>query len=105
LVAPHDPKPLLAQAQERYEGPVTVEYLVSGPQEWVLRLTAPPEARPRSTGAGTHGRGTAVGGARALPEAPQTDQLRGPVPVAPGVRSCQPSRSSPLIERRSPGAG
>jgi len=39
LVAPHDPKPLLAQAQERYDGPVTVEYLVSGPQEWVLRLT------------------------------------------------------------------
>lgn len=39
LVAPHDPKPLLAQAQERYDGPVTVEYLTRGPEEWVLRLT------------------------------------------------------------------
>ena len=39
LVAPHDPKPLLAQAQARYEAGVDIEYLVSGPDEWVLRLT------------------------------------------------------------------
>ncbi|MGO1285370.1 MAG: DUF2249 domain-containing protein [Brachybacterium sp.] len=39
LVAPHDPKPLLAQAEERYDGDIDVKYLVSGPEEWVLRLT------------------------------------------------------------------
>lgn len=39
LVAPHDPKPLLAQAQARYEAGVDIDYLVSGPDEWVLRLT------------------------------------------------------------------
>jgi len=39
LVAPHDPKPLLAQAQARYDAGVDIDYLVSGPDEWVLRLT------------------------------------------------------------------
>lgn len=39
LVAPHDPKPLLAQAEERYAGAIDVSYLVRGPEEWVLRLT------------------------------------------------------------------
>ena len=37
LVAPHDPKPLLAQLAER--GPVTVTYLAEGPDAWRLRLT------------------------------------------------------------------
>lgn len=39
LVAPHDPKPLLAQARARYDAGIDVDYLVSGPEEWVLRLT------------------------------------------------------------------
>jgi uncharacterized protein (DUF2249 family) len=38
LVAPHDPKPLLAQIAER-EGPVTVTYLDEGPEAWRLRIT------------------------------------------------------------------
>jgi uncharacterized protein (DUF2249 family) len=38
LVAPHDPKPLLAQIVER-EGPVTVTYLDQGPEAWRLRIT------------------------------------------------------------------
>ena len=38
LVAPHDPKPLLAQIADR-EGPVTVTYLDEGPDAWRLRLT------------------------------------------------------------------
>lgn len=37
LVAPHDPKPLLAQLAER--GPVTVTYLDEGPDAWRLKLT------------------------------------------------------------------
>ena len=37
LVAPHDPKPLLAQIAER--DPVQVTYLDEGPQAWTLRLT------------------------------------------------------------------
>lgn len=39
LVAPHDPKPLLAQIAEREQGAVSVDYLVSGPEAWTLRLT------------------------------------------------------------------
>lgn len=39
LVAPHDPKPLLAQIAEREQGAVDVEYLQSGPEAWTLRLT------------------------------------------------------------------
>ena len=38
LVAPHDPKPLLAQIADR-EGPVTVTYLDEGPDAWRLRIT------------------------------------------------------------------
>ena len=37
LVAPHDPKPLLAQIADR--DPVQVTYLEEGPQAWTLRLT------------------------------------------------------------------
>ncbi|HLS62412.1 MAG TPA: DUF2249 domain-containing protein [Ruania sp.] len=37
LIAPHDPKPLLAQIADR--DPVQVTYLQSGPQAWTLRLT------------------------------------------------------------------
>lgn len=37
LVAPHDPKPLLAQIAE--SDPVEVTYLQEGPQAWTLRLT------------------------------------------------------------------
>ena len=39
LVAPHDPLPLLAQAQARYDGTLGVEYLQRGPDAWRLRLT------------------------------------------------------------------
>lgn len=39
LVAPHDPKPLLAQIAEREQGAIDVEYLVPGPEAWTLRLT------------------------------------------------------------------
>ena len=44
LVAPHDPVPLLAQAQDRYDGALAIEYLQRGPTEWRLRLvrTTPP---------------------------------------------------------------
>jgi uncharacterized protein (DUF2249 family) len=37
IVAPHDPKPLLAQLAE--QGPLTVTYLDEGPEAWRLRLT------------------------------------------------------------------
>ncbi len=39
LVAPHDPKPLLAQIAEREGDAVEVTYLVPGPDAWTLRLT------------------------------------------------------------------
>ena len=39
LVAPHDPKPLLAQIEEREGGTIEVDYLVCGPHAWTLRLT------------------------------------------------------------------
>ncbi|HMM94982.1 DUF2249 domain-containing protein [Phycicoccus sp.] len=38
LVAPHDPKPLLAQLADR-ESPITVTYLDEGPEAWRLRIT------------------------------------------------------------------
>jgi uncharacterized protein (DUF2249 family) len=38
LVAPHDPLPLLAQAQERYGDAYVVEYIERGPAEWRLRF-------------------------------------------------------------------
>ncbi len=37
IVAPHDPKPLLAQLAE--QGAVTVTYLDEGPDAWRLKLT------------------------------------------------------------------
>ena len=44
VIAPHDPVPLLAQAQDRYDGALAIEYLQRGPTEWRLRLvrTTPP---------------------------------------------------------------
>ena len=39
LVAPHDPKPLLAQIAERERGTISVTYLDEGPDAWRLRLT------------------------------------------------------------------
>ncbi|PFG40192.1 uncharacterized protein (DUF2249 family) [Georgenia soli] len=39
LVAPHDPKPLLAQIEQREPGAFDVRYLQSGPEAWTLRLT------------------------------------------------------------------
>jgi uncharacterized protein (DUF2249 family) len=36
LVAPHDPKPLLAQVEQRRPGVFRVEYLEQGPQDWRL---------------------------------------------------------------------
>ncbi len=39
LVAPHDPKPLLAQVAQRYPGVFAVEYLDRGPQAWRLAFT------------------------------------------------------------------
>ncbi len=38
LVAPHDPKPLLAQARERYVDGIDVAYLESGPEAWRIQL-------------------------------------------------------------------
>ena len=37
IVAPHDPKPLLAQLADR--GPLSVTYLDEGPDAWRLQLT------------------------------------------------------------------
>ena len=37
LVAPHDPKPLLAQLADL--GPITVTYLDEGPDAWRLQIT------------------------------------------------------------------
>ncbi|MCC3650162.1 DUF2249 domain-containing protein [Streptomyces sp. S07_1.15] len=39
LVAPHDPKPLLAQIEDRNPGVFSVEYLERGPEAWRLRLS------------------------------------------------------------------
>jgi len=39
LVAPHDPKPLLAQIADRENGAIEVTYLVPGPDAWTLRLS------------------------------------------------------------------
>lgn len=36
LLAPHDPKPLLAQVERRHPGLFRVEYLERGPQDWRL---------------------------------------------------------------------
>jgi uncharacterized protein (DUF2249 family) len=34
LVAPHDPKPLLAQVAQRYPGTFRLDYLQEGPDAW-----------------------------------------------------------------------
>lgn len=39
LVAPHNPLPLLAQAQDRYNGGFDVEYLEEGPEDWRIKFT------------------------------------------------------------------
>jgi uncharacterized protein (DUF2249 family) len=39
LVAPHDPRPLLAQLEDREPGAFTVAYEEQGPATWQLRLT------------------------------------------------------------------
>lgn len=36
LVAPHDPLPLLAQIQDRYDGVFAIDYLERGPEAWRL---------------------------------------------------------------------
>lgn len=36
LVAPHDPLPLIAQIEQRYDGAFDVEYLERGPEAWRL---------------------------------------------------------------------
>lgn len=38
LVAPHDPLPLLAQIDQRFEGTFTPEYLERGPEAWRIAL-------------------------------------------------------------------
>lgn len=38
LIAPHEPLPLLAQIDKRYDGGFDVSYLERGPNEWRLRL-------------------------------------------------------------------
>ena len=42
LIAPHEPLPLLAQIDKRYDGGFHVTYLDQGPEQWRLRL----ERRP-----------------------------------------------------------
>lgn len=39
LVAPHDPKPLLAQLADREGDRVEVSYLMRGPDAWKLRFS------------------------------------------------------------------
>lgn len=39
LIAHHDPLPLLAQIDVRYEGAFEVEYLERGPEQWRLCFT------------------------------------------------------------------
>lgn len=39
LVAPHDPKPLLAQIADREGAAIEASYLEQGPEAWSLRLT------------------------------------------------------------------
>lgn len=42
LIAPHDPKPLLAQVERRTPGVFAVEYLQRGPQDWRLAFVRQP---------------------------------------------------------------
>ncbi len=38
LIAPHDPLPLVSQAQERYGDTVAIQYLERGPEAWHLQF-------------------------------------------------------------------
>lgn len=38
LIAPHDPKPLLAQIEARWGEGVEISYLEQGPEAWKLRF-------------------------------------------------------------------
>lgn len=38
LVAPHDPKPLLAQIVERHGDAIEISYVQQGPDAWKLKL-------------------------------------------------------------------
>lgn len=39
LVAPHNPLPLLAQAEQRFGGAFTTEYVEEGPEVWKVKFT------------------------------------------------------------------
>ena len=39
LKAPHDPKPLLAQADQQFGDALTREYVQQGPDAWKIRFT------------------------------------------------------------------
>ena len=38
LIAPHDPKPLLAQIVERHGEGIAISYVQQGPDAWKLKL-------------------------------------------------------------------
>jgi uncharacterized protein (DUF2249 family) len=38
LIAPHAPRPLLAEIEQRYLGQFATEWLQEGPEVWQLRL-------------------------------------------------------------------
>jgi uncharacterized protein (DUF2249 family)/iron-sulfur cluster repair protein YtfE (RIC family) len=42
LVAPHAPRPLLAEIESRYRGGMAAEWLQDGPQTWQVRLSRQP---------------------------------------------------------------
>jgi uncharacterized protein (DUF2249 family) len=42
LVAPHAPRPLLAEIESRYRGAVAAEWLQDGPETWQIRLSHQP---------------------------------------------------------------
>ncbi|MEH0843324.1 DUF2249 domain-containing protein [Micromonospora sp. CPCC 205711] len=42
LVAPHAPRPLLAEVEARYGGGMTTEWLQDGPEVWQIRLSRQP---------------------------------------------------------------
>ncbi|MEU5942790.1 DUF2249 domain-containing protein [Micromonospora sp. NPDC047548] len=42
LVAPHAPRPLLAEVEARYDGGMTAEWLQDGPDVWQVRLSREP---------------------------------------------------------------
>jgi uncharacterized protein (DUF2249 family) len=44
LVAPHDPLPLLAQVEDRYDGAFEFDYLERGPEAWRVVFTRPAAA-------------------------------------------------------------